>query len=151
MSGRRLLTPEDVLTFMRAGNATFTIVSRVTGTRFTYRARKSEDGNCFFVSLLRGPDNGEDYTYMGIMDGRRFRLTAKSKVTIEAPAYKAFLWLFNQVVIMNALPDTVEVWHEGRCGRCNRLLTVPESIASGIGPECARHVHRMPGQLALAV
>ena len=34
----------------------------------------------------------------------------------------------------------LEVWHEGRCGRCNRALTVPESIASGIGPECAKHV-----------
>jgi hypothetical protein len=29
------------------------------------------------------------------------------------------------------------VWHEGRCGRCGRKLTVPESIESGFGPECA--------------
>lgn len=151
MSGRRLLTPEEVLTFMRAGNATFTIVSRKTETRFTYRVRASEDGTLFFVSLLRGPDNNADYTYMGTIQGKRFRLTPKSKVTFEAPAYKAFLWLFNQVAIMNALPDVVEVWHSGRCGRCNRTLTVPESIASGIGPECAKYVHRMPGQLALAV
>lgn len=151
MSGRRLFTPEDVLTFMRAGNATFTIVSRTTSTRFTYRVRKSEDGKCFFVSLLRGPDNNADYTYMGILEGRRFRLTPKSKVTFEAPAYKAFLWVFNQVRIKHTLPESVEFWHEGRCGRCNRLLTVPESIQSGVGPECARHVHRSPGQLALAV
>lgn len=31
----------------------------------------------------------------------------------------------------------IEVWHEGRCGRCARRLTVPESILIGIGPECA--------------
>jgi hypothetical protein len=30
-----------------------------------------------------------------------------------------------------------EVYHEGRCGRCNRKLTVPESIETGLGPECA--------------
>jgi hypothetical protein len=33
--------------------------------------------------------------------------------------------------------DKLEVWHEGRCGRCGRRLTVPESIESGLGPECA--------------
>ena len=27
-------------------------------------------------------------------------------------------------------------WHEGRCGRCGRKLTVPESIEAGYGPEC---------------
>lgn len=34
------------------------------------------------------------------------------------------------------IPPSLEVWHEGRCGRCGRALTVPESIASGIGPVC---------------
>jgi hypothetical protein len=28
--------------------------------------------------------------------------------------------------------------HEGKCGRCGRLLTVPSSIESGIGPECSK-------------
>lgn len=31
-------------------------------------------------------------------------------------------------------------YHEGRCGRCARRLTVPESIINGIGPECAKKV-----------
>jgi hypothetical protein len=30
----------------------------------------------------------------------------------------------------------LEIWHEGRCGRCGRKLTVPESIHNGYGPEC---------------
>jgi hypothetical protein len=34
------------------------------------------------------------------------------------------------------LGATLEFWHEGRCGRCGRRLTVPDSIASGYGPEC---------------
>ena len=33
--------------------------------------------------------------------------------------------------------ETVQVWHEGRCGKCGRKLTVPESLTSGLGPECA--------------
>jgi hypothetical protein len=34
----------------------------------------------------------------------------------------------------------VEFWHEGKCCRCGRKLTVPASIASGIGPECATKI-----------
>lgn len=33
--------------------------------------------------------------------------------------------------------NRVEVWHDGKCGRCRRDLTVPESVARGLGPECA--------------
>jgi len=29
------------------------------------------------------------------------------------------------------------ILREGRCIRCNRKLTHPDSILSGIGPECA--------------
>lgn len=36
--------------------------------------------------------------------------------------------------------DRVEVWHEGSCGRCGRKLTVPSSIETGLGPECAELV-----------
>ena len=39
-----------------------------------------------------------------------------------------------------ALPEGYEARHEGRCARCGRALTVPESIDSGFGPECARKV-----------
>jgi hypothetical protein len=34
------------------------------------------------------------------------------------------------------MPPLTEIWHEGRCGRCGRKLTVPDSIAIGIGPDC---------------
>jgi hypothetical protein len=38
----------------------------------------------------------------------------------------------------NKLPEFVEVWHEGKCGKCGRALTVPSSILTGIGPECSK-------------
>ncbi len=34
------------------------------------------------------------------------------------------------------MPEQLEVWHEGCCGKCGRKLTDAESIARGIGPEC---------------
>jgi hypothetical protein len=51
----------------------------------------------------------------------------------------AFAWFWDRLRNGN-LPEQVEVHHEGRCGRCGRALTVPESIESGFGPECINHV-----------
>ena len=38
------------------------------------------------------------------------------------------------------MPLTLTVFHDGKCGRCGRKLTVPESIQSGLGPVCAGQV-----------
>lgn len=55
---------------------------------------------------------------------------------------KVFPWLWQKYVDpVRNLPSQIEVWHEGRCGACGRRLTVPESIANGLGPVCAGHVH----------
>ena len=38
------------------------------------------------------------------------------------------------------LPPALEVWHEGRCGRCGRKLTTPQSVETGFGPVCAQNL-----------
>jgi hypothetical protein len=134
--------PQAVRAFVLGGNAVFTIESVGTGTRFTYRVRASDTREVFFVSLLSGPDNAADYAYLGIIpkdDPMTFRLTAKSCAGEQAASVKAFKWFWRQVTA-GRLPATVGVWHEGRCGRCGRTLTVPSSIESGFGPECITHV-----------
>jgi hypothetical protein len=139
----QLSTAADVQRYMLAGRAKITIRSKVTQARFTYKIRKLKDGDIWFVNLLRGPDNDADYQYMGIVKksdtgkGLIFTRTAKSRVTDDAVSMKAFRWMFARVAV-DLLPDNLEVWHEGTCGRCGRSLTVPESIAQGIGPECIK-------------
>lgn len=127
---------EDVVEFIQAGNARFTVRSVRTQERFTYRVKVSDDGSVWFVSLMTGTDNEKHFSYIGVIgkDGA-FRWTQKSKVTEDTLSFKAFAWLWKQLS-EGRLPDTVEVWHEGHCGRCGRTLTVPESIERGIGPEC---------------
>lgn len=132
----RIESAEAVKEFVTAGNARFTLVSVKTGTRFTYKVRKAQAAPVSFVSVLTQADNENGYTYMGILKDNKFSHTAKSRVTAAAPSAKAFDWVWRQVEERKALPAQVEVWHEGRCGRCGRALTVPESIARGIGPEC---------------
>ena len=139
----RFQTAADAIAFMSAGNATVTLVSVKTGTRFTYKIRVSDDGKTHFVSLLSGPDNESDYAYLGritrgvFWQGRKF--PKAGDVGPDAPSSKAFAWAW-KCLSQYSMPVSLEVWHEGRCGRCNRKLTVPSWIESGFGPECAGKV-----------
>lgn len=128
----------DPARFALAGNATFTIVSKKTGTRFTYRVRQAETGGAHFVSVLTGADNESDYAFLGTIFPRGFFHGKKSRIGADAPSAKAFAWFWRHVV--QGKVDGCEVWHEGKCGRCGRKLTVPESIETGLGPECAGRV-----------
>jgi hypothetical protein len=49
-----------------------------------------------------------------------------------------FRWLVGRVVAEDEkrLTEQVTVFHEGRCGKCNRKLTDPTSIRIGLGPVC---------------
>lgn len=139
MMNGQITSATAALQFMLAGNAYFTLVSKVTGTRFTYRVgmpKKARDQAkpWYYVSLLNGPDNTSNYTWMGtILSHGGYRY---ARVGADAPSTKAFLWILEHLQA-GRMPSNVEFWHEGRCGRCGRLLTVPESVARGIGPECA--------------
>lgn len=142
MTHRHKLTdPVAIRDFVFGGNATFTIVSKVSGARFTYRVRKCKnDETLFFVSVLNGADNESSYAYLGTM--RKAAVTSykhgrKSKIGETATSSKSVDWFTRHVLSAMTLPESVEFWHEGSCGRCGRKLTVPESIARGIGPECA--------------
>lgn len=138
--GRKLASADVVKAFVLAGNATFTIKSLRTGTRFTYKVRQCEDNKHFhFVSLLSGSNNEADYQYLGTINWYGYKRGVKSRIGDTAPSHLAFQWFWARIA-SDQLPDTVECWHEGKCGRCGRTLTVPESIERGIGPECATYM-----------
>jgi len=136
----QLTDPAAIREFVLAGNARITLASRKTGARFTYRVRRPKDGDgpvSHFVDVLSGPENEADYAYLGHYRDGRFSHGRKSKVGADAPSARAWRWFDTVVILHRRVPQELEVWHEGRCGRCGRVLTVPESIARGIGPECA--------------
>lgn len=141
MERHRITSTADALAFVLGGNAIFTVESGKTGTRFTYRVRKPKEDSPHFVQLLRGPDNAADYSFLGsIFDGKTYHHGRKSKIGQDAPSAKAWAWLWQLLVSGKPMPDLLGFWHEGRCARCGRELTVPSSLATGFGPECA---HKM--------
>jgi hypothetical protein len=69
------------------------------------------------------------------------RLTAKSKYDDDSQPVKIIRRVLARIWQDDLAAVEATGWkvhHEGRCGRCGRTLTVPESIESGIGPECAK-------------
>lgn len=130
--------------FLLAGNAVVTFESRKTGARFTYRIRlaepKPDDTRVppHFVSVLVGPNNGGDYDYLGcIFEKTKYVHGRKSRIASDAPSAVAFSWAWGHLS-EGRMPPNLAIWHEGRCGRCGRRLTTPESIATGFGPVCEK-------------
>jgi len=123
--------------FIVAGKAIFTVENTITGKRFTYKVKKHDEKDLWFVSVLDGPDNYVNYAYIGIIQDGTFELTRRSRVKETAQSFRVFKWLhFYLIDADRELPTNILVHHAGKCGRCGRLLTVPQSIEWGFGPEC---------------
>lgn len=146
----QLTSKTQVLQFILGGNATITTVSPKTQKRLTFKI-KSHDGaappnRMFFVSLLNGPDNEEDYVFLGTLRvhgvpaSMSYTPGKKSRVTVDADSQQFWLWFAAWAGHDSDRVMRMNYYHEGRSGRCNRKLTVPESIESGFGPECAGRV-----------
>jgi hypothetical protein len=134
----------DAIKFALAGNATFTVVSRLSGNRFTYKVTKQDGTPWFRVGVLTGPDNMSNYTYVGSIGWDRERYPDPkffARRGVEAPpSARGMEWLVRTAFTNDTAWERVEFHHAGRCGRCGRTLTVPESIETGFGPECATKV-----------
>ena len=124
--------------FFFGGKAIFT-VSNGKGERYTYKISKSDSGEVYFTSLLTGSDNESSYTYMGLADRNSFlRLTGKSKYSEDSLPVKVFKWALKQIKEGKSLKEGYSIQHAGKCCRCGRTLTTPDSIGKGIGPECEK-------------
>lgn len=137
------LKPKEI---MFAGRSRFTVLNTETENRFTYQVnapKYDRDGNkidspekaeVLMVKFL----NGSSYDFIGILTrDEKFFYSKKSKIFKDHVAIRGFEWLTDHI---NKMPEKVKFYHEGCCLRCARALTVPESILSGLGPECAKRM-----------
>jgi hypothetical protein len=125
--------------FVFAGDSTFTLRSAKTGSRYTYKVQEADDGRCHFVKVLVGSDNENSYKYLGRFIGPDFIPDRHQRISWDAPSALAFLF-FTKCLRAGKIHEMLEIYHEGKCGRCGRKLTTPESVMTGIGPDCAEHM-----------
>lgn len=136
---KQILIPhENALDFMLGGNALFTMASSKTGNRFTYKILKDVNKeDCLKVLWMNGKDNTMNYVQIASIEKKNFMpvVNIKSIHYRENKAFLSFDFVFKKLVLMLPMPS-LEIYHHGRCSRCGRILTVPDSIMNGIGPEC---------------
>lgn len=118
-------------------NGSITITNPATGGHRTFRIRTQKDDANFapgkrIVSLLTGTDNEASYTGFGFVFDRGIVLWKKRRTAI----FKSYKDMLENPAKWEEKHD-LEYLYEGQCRRCNRTLTVPESIKTGIGPICA--------------
>lgn len=133
-----ITVPSQALQFLLAGKATFTVRSEKTGEHLTFQVRqwkKAKHGTMHFVSVR----TGNDYAKIGVVRDRTDLSLGGSRCDLpyEDARVRGFGYVFDHLK-RDVMPPKAEIWHEGSCGRCNRPLTDPESIARGIGPECIK-------------
>ena len=133
------LTKDIALSFILGGNSTFTCLNVKTSNRFTFKVSKHKKDNIYFVKVLTGTDQ---YTYIGVIDKSSvYKHSSKSSIKPDSQSAKVFNYIYNMLKL-NLLPDFIEIWHSGLCGKCGKKLTVPSSIKSGFGPDCFKRISK---------
>ncbi len=143
--------------FITAGRAVFTVANN-KGDHYTFRVNHKDEctkevngrlvtyPEAWFINLLTGPDNTSSYTYLGKLDPETGDVTVThgSRFGESSVPVRVIRWALRFVWAGREFPEGYKLYHEGACGRCGRPLTVPESIESGIGPECSKIIKRGP-------
>lgn len=135
-----------ILEFLLGGKCECVICNTKTGNKFNFRINVSENNkNMFFV--YANIDGKKAYAgYIKIKDNAISYIQGNKGVLSENDLpIKALLYVIRHY---KTLPDSVEVLHVGKCSRCGRRLTNPESIHTGLGPACFKKVKLSVGGVA---
>jgi len=111
-----------------------TLESNNTKKYFSYKINKHN--NIYFVSVLYGPDNSNNYKYIGtIFDKNNFTTTKKSYFKSDSISVRAFNIFFFDLM-RNKVNKNLNVYFACNCSICGKILTNPESIERKVGKIC---------------
>lgn len=123
-------------------NGYYTIQSRTTGEHRTFLIRTQASDAEFapglrLLALLTGPNNEEDYKAFAFVEDDGIHVWNSMRGEGLWEKYAEMIWSLALDAGFSPWAKNYSIMEEGRCLRCNRLLTTPESVSSGIGPVCA--------------
>lgn len=124
----------------RIFNGKYTVQNRVTGEHRTFQIKTQKEDASFapgkrILSLLTGSNNESDYTGFAFVTEEGINVWS-SKRGGDFDKYANLLWSLTQDGGLSVFATRYSLMVEGRCIVCNRALTTPESILTGIGPVC---------------
>lgn len=132
-------------TTIRDYNGRLTIVSPATGDHRTFEIKTGRNGGWSagkrVVWLRNETDEGHKVPFAFVQPNGEVRLFRKYEQHDLYPKYARMLMHPEGYQAKGA-----EYRFEERCRRCNAVLTHPDSLDRGLGPECAKIVHRAEGQ-----
>lgn len=126
-------------------NGFYTIKNVTTGNHRTFRIKTQPEHSNFaagkrIVGLLTGPDNTANYRNFAFLADTGIHVWQKFKGQ-DFEIYADMLW--------KLLTATTSRYHgkysvhcEKHCRRCNRVLTHPDSLNTGFGPECIKLIRK---------
>jgi hypothetical protein len=111
---------------------------------FAKKANGSEDNEIRFAMLLNGSDNESNYRYLAVLNVENGSIFSGQKYRHKEFTYGFIILRHVLKAIWEGRSEEIErngwqVHHAGRCCRCGRMLTTPESLESGFGPECRKY------------
>lgn len=132
------------LAFMLAGKSEFTMLSIKTNAHISYKVTRVESNKnmgefIYFVAVVKQESEFVGTIFFTNKDGFVFRQGNKGKYSANSKEIVSLLYVMNAFHRGKTKLD-LEVYHCGKCGRCGRKLTTPESIITGVGPECAKKI-----------
>jgi hypothetical protein len=111
-------------------NGIITISNPATGNHRTFQIKTAKKGNLAgkrILSMLIGPDNTNDYLGIGFVDESGIKIWNKHKNTLFEKTANCLLRIEELGLISQ---------FSTKCRICNKELTDPISISTGIGPIC---------------
>jgi len=142
-----------------AGRAVLTFRNVDAGTHFTVKIKQARDKrdrkiklDHFHVSISLLGDKTQGMRYTGMLFPKEnFRIWIARNVQSNEKLAIVFRWLVNAIrnpqILRGVVDQTtgrkvkvVHLFHENNCCHCGMPLTHPESIYTGIGPVCMKHL-----------
>lgn len=147
------LNPKALPTLALAGRAVLTFRNIEKGTHFTVRIRQKRDKKdrkiklpAYNVEISLLQDGVQRYRYAGMIftDEPQIRIWIARELNPVRPndarLIEVFRWMIRAIQNPEILRGRVGLFHEGRCCHCSMPLTHPESVYTGLGPVCLKHM-----------
>ena len=129
-----------------AGRARLTITNPAPGRWIKLHMKRLKDkttgkpGNCYFLSIALLGDGDMGYRYAGAFFSDTGNFKPARDLAQDPNLQRVTDWVLRAVRNPELL-STCEIEHAGKCCSCGRTLTHPESIGTGLGPECFERVY----------